>query len=415
MRRRALIVAALAVVAAVVVVVVATGGGPGNSGYKVDVVFDNARGLIPGQLVEVAGGRVGEIDSVSVTPDFRARISMTVERRFAPFHRDAQCTIRPQGLIAENYVQCDPGTTAAPPLRATGGHPPTVPVTHTTEPVNLTDLFAIWNVPTRDRLAVLLSQLGVSTAGRGNDLNALLRRANPTLALARRAIEELDGQRRDLLSAVDDTSTTLASLGPHAQGTEQLLRHAAAVLTRTGIHAADLSDATRRLPGMLTAARPALASLDALATSGTPLLAQIHRTVPALLDVTTDTPRLARAARPALAKLGPVLDRGVGVVKRATPLAQALRIYAHQSLPSARLTGRLLSNLTDRGFSASLAHFFYNATLATARFDSTSHILPAHIGLSQCAQYSATPEPGCGATYYNQTSTAARMLRYLLG
>ena len=413
MRRRALIVAALAVAATVAVVFLLAGGHETSSSYKVDVIFDNARGLIPGQLVEVAGGRVGEIDSVSVTPDFKARISMTVEKRFAPFHRDAQCTIRPQGLIAENYVQCDPGTTASPALSGQGGHPPTVPVNRTTEPVNLTDLFAIWNVPTRDRLAVLLSQLGVSTAGRGSDINALLRRANPTLKLARQAIGVLVAQRHDLLSAVDDTSTVLASLGPHAQGTRALLRHAAAVLTRTGLHAADLSDATRRLPGMLSAARPALASLDALASSGTPLLAQIHKTAPALLDVTTDTPKLASAARPALAKLGPVLDRGVGVVKRAAPLSQALRIYAHQSLPSARLTGTLLANLTDRGFPESLAHFFYNATEATARFDSTSHILPAHIGLSACSQYSATPEAGCGATYYNQTTT--RLLRYLLG
>ena len=58
-----------------------------TSHYRVDVVFDNARGLIPGQLVEIAGGRVGKIDDVSVTADFRARISLPVDRRFAPFRR----------------------------------------------------------------------------------------------------------------------------------------------------------------------------------------------------------------------------------------------------------------------------------------------------------------------------------------
>jgi ABC-type transporter Mla subunit MlaD len=413
MRRRALIVAALAVVAAVVVAIVAAGGGPGNSGYKVDVIFDNARGLIPGQLVEVAGGRIGEIDDVKVTRDFKARIEMTVDKRFAPFHEDASCTIRPQGLIAENYVQCDPGTSATKELRGRGDMPPTVPVSHTSEPVNLTDIFAIWNVPTRDRLAVLLSQLGVSTAGRGEDINAILRRANPTLRLARQAIGVLVGQRRDLLRAIDQTGTAIAALGPHAPGTRALLHHAAAVLTRTGTHSRQLAEATRRLPALLSAARPALTSLDALAASGTPLLGQLHRTAPALISLTHSTPALASAARPTLRKLAPVLDRGAGIVKRAAPLTRALRVYAHQSLPNALLVGKLLTNLDQRGFTNSLLHFFYNATEATARFDSTSHILPAHIGFSSCSQYSTTPVAGCGATYTSQAQSR-RLLEYLL-
>ena len=48
-----------------------------------------------------------------MTPDFKARIEATVDSRFMPFHKDATCTIRPEGLIAENYVDCDPGTPAA--------------------------------------------------------------------------------------------------------------------------------------------------------------------------------------------------------------------------------------------------------------------------------------------------------------
>src|SRR3954451_39266 len=107
----------------------------------VDVIFDNARGLLPGQLFQIAGARVGEIDDVSVTKDFKARISASIDSRFAPFRKDATCTIRPEGLIAENYVQCDPGSPDAPELHGVGGMPPTVPVDHTTQPVNLTDIF----------------------------------------------------------------------------------------------------------------------------------------------------------------------------------------------------------------------------------------------------------------------------------
>ena len=35
--------------------------------YRVDVIFDNSRGLTPGQLVEVAGARVGTMTAMLVS------------------------------------------------------------------------------------------------------------------------------------------------------------------------------------------------------------------------------------------------------------------------------------------------------------------------------------------------------------
>jgi phospholipid/cholesterol/gamma-HCH transport system substrate-binding protein len=388
----------------------ASGRSGDPSGYRVDVVFDHARGLIPGQLVQVAGGRVGKIEDVSVTDDFKARISMVVDERFAPFHEDATCTIRPQGLIAENYVQCDPGRPDEPELE---GDPPTVPVEQTSQPVNLTDLFEVWNVPTRDRLAVLLSELGTSVAARGEDLNTLLRRVNPALARAREVIALLEDQKDDLLGAIDASDAALAKLVDHRDDARRLVRSAADVLTVTGRRAGELAETTQRLPQMLREAQPALASLDAVAERGIPLLAALNRSAPTALELTTEAPRLARAARPTLAALAPVLRHGAGVVKRAVPVSRALKVYARQSLPSARLTGRLLPNLSERGFPDSLMRFFFYAALATSRFDGTSHIIPAHIDLTSCGQYAQTPEPGCRPAF--ESETTARALDYLLG
>ena len=413
MRRRVLVL--VCVLAAVAGGFVLLGGGPSQEGerYRVDVVFDHARGLIPGQLVQIAGGRVGEIEDVTLTRGFKARVQMSVDPRFGPFREDATCTIRPQGLIAENFVQCDPGTADAAELRGADGEAPTVPVGRTTQPVNLTDLFEIWNVPTRDRLGVLVSELGMSTAGRGEDINAILRRANPALEQARRVIALLVDQRDDLLGAIDSSDRALARLTPHAPGAQRLVRRAASVLTRTGRRSRDVALAIERLPRLLGAARPALERLGTVTKAGIPLLAQVHRSAPTILALTKDGPALARAARPTLAKLGPVLDYGSGVVERAVPLAQALRVYAGQSLPSAKLAGTLLPNLDERGFPDNLVRFFFYAALATARFDETSHILPAHITPMSCSNYATTPEPGCRAGYSETPS--ARVLDYLLG
>ena len=412
MSRRLLV--ALAVAATIVggIVLLASGRGGGDpSGYRVDVVFDNARGLIPGQLVEVAGGRVGKVDEVSVTEDFKARISLVVDERFAPFREDATCTIRPQGLIAENYVQCDPGRPDAPELE---GDPPTVGVERTSQPVSLTDLFEIWNVPTRDRLAVLLSELGMSTAARGEDLNEMLRRVNPALERARQVISLLRRQRDDLLGAIDSSDAALAELVGHRDSARRLVRRAASVLTVTGRRSGEIAEATHRLPGLLRDARPALTSLDAVAERGIPLLAALNRSAPTVLALTHDGPALARAARPTLAKIAPVLRNGIGVVERALPVSRALKVYAHQSLPSARLAGTLLPNLDERGFPDNLMRFFFSAALATARFDETSHILPAHLDFTPCAQYATAPQEGCRAGGVAEQPTT-RALDYLLG
>jgi ABC-type transporter Mla subunit MlaD len=407
-RRRVLVLTTVVAAIAAAIVLLAGGrsGDTGGDRYRVDVIFDNARGLIPGQLVQIAGGRVGKIEEVGVTGDFKARIGLSVDPRFAPFREDATCTIRPQGLIAENYVQCDPGSADAPELRGA------VPVERTTQPVNLTDLFALWNVPTRDRLRVLVSELGLATAARGEDIDAILRRANPALGRAREVIGILEDQRDELLSAIDDSDRALARLAPHAPGSRRLLRNAAAVLTRTGRRSADVALAVERLPRLLTSARPALERLDAVAEAGTPLLAQVHRSAPTILSLTKDVPALAGAARPTLAQVGPVLRRGAGIVERALPLSRALRVYSRQSLPSAKLAGELLPNLDERGFPDNIARFFFYAALATARFDETSHILPAHIDLTDCANFASEPLPGCSANY--STGSAARLMDYLL-
>jgi virulence factor Mce-like protein len=392
------------------------GGGEGEGGdrYRVDVVFDHARGLIPGQLVQIAGGRVGEIEEVSVTEDFKARLSLSVDGRFAPFREDARCTIRPQGLIAENYVECFPGTPDAAELRPEGDDPPTVPVERTTQPVNLTDLFEIWNVPTRDRLQVLLSELGIATAARGADINAILRRANPALKQANAVISLLRDEKESLIAAVDATDEAVAGLAENRGSLKRVLRSAARILTRTGSHADDLSATVERLPGLLEAARPALARLSEVSQAGIPLLAQIHRSVPEVIRLTRTAPALAEAARPVLAKSGPVLDYGAGVVKRSVPLTKALSVYAKQALPSAKLAGELLPNLSERGFPDNLMRFFYHASIATARFDEVSHILPAHVVTSPCQEYARTPQPGCSANYTTTNAAARRVLDYLL-
>jgi phospholipid/cholesterol/gamma-HCH transport system substrate-binding protein len=374
----------------------------GSSTARFDVIFDDARGLVAGQLVKIAGAKAGTIEDVVVTPDFKARIEASVDSRFMPFHTDATCTIRPEGLIAENYVDCDPGSANSPVLPASGGHPPTVPVQNTTEPVSLLDLFNMFNLPTRQRFMVIIDELGIGTAGRGQDFNYVLRRANPALSLAHQAIGILARQRAQLATIVDATNTIAAEAARHTTAVQSFLDRAAAVSTVTAQHRDNLSLAIQRLPGLLAATQPALQQLDTVAVNGTPLLQQIHAAVPALNQVSTDFGPFVTAASPALAELGGTLARAIPAIRDLTPVVSTIRAYTAASLPGTKLLGRLFSNLQQHGFIENFLSSFYYVTASVARFDSISHIAPDYVvdvANGACSNYASTPVPGCSAHY----------------
>ncbi len=406
MRRLALLLITLS--AAVGAAALAIGSSAeGNSSSEFAVIFDDARGLIPGQLVKVAGATAGTITSVTVTPGFKARIVGTIDSRFMPFRQDATCSIRPEGLIAENYVDCDPGTLGSPVLRGVGNNPPTVPVSHTTEPVSLLDLFNMFNVPTQQRFQLIVNELGIGTAGRGDDFNSILLRANPTLALAREVISILDRQRNQLASIVDDTNTIARQAAGHTAALQRFLDRSASLTSLTAAHKDSLSQAVARLPGLLSAAEPAMRQLDTVAVDGTPLLAQLHVAAPALDKVHADLGPFVKAAKPGLASLDTALQTAIPAIRATTPLVSELATYTSKSLPGTLQFARLATNLQAHGFVENFLSIVYYIQAAVSRFDKTSHLLSILLIGPQngaCGTYTAKPLAGCSAHYFDDSS-----------
>src|SRR3954454_4563082 len=188
MKRVASVLLLLALGAAAVLT---TGAGDGGS-YKVRAIFDNAGFVIPGEDVKVAGVKVGKVSSLDVTRDFKAVVVLDIEDKgYQDFRRDAECSIRPQSLIGERFVECTPtqkrapGAAEAPALETVRSGPGKgqhlLPVSQTTKPVDLDLIADITRQPQQERLSIILNELGAGVAGRGRDLNAVIRRADPAL------------------------------------------------------------------------------------------------------------------------------------------------------------------------------------------------------------------------------------------
>ena len=378
--------------------------GTGTS-YKVNAIFDTAKGIIPGQVVKIAGARVGSVDDVTLTPDFKARIEMTVDGRFAPFKSDAACDIQPEGLISERFVQCDPGSPDGQELGQADGVP-TVPVERTKVPVAFTDLFNIFNLPVRQRFTVIVSSLGLGLAGRGEDVNEILRRASPTLGLVRDVLQRLDRDKRDLQDAVSATDAVVAQLAKRPERVGDFIDRAARLTTRTARHQSALQQGIRNLPALLDEMEPTVRRFETFSRESTPLLRQLRVAAPQLTTLLNQAKPFAQAGRPALQSLNTTAITGRRAIKVARPVVALLRIFAASAGPTGTQLADLVTNLRDRGVTESIATFAHNAVGFTGRYDAYGHIAPAHAFFNACAVFAETSLPGCRATYTTPTPVA---------
>jgi phospholipid/cholesterol/gamma-HCH transport system substrate-binding protein len=305
---------------------------------------------------------------------------MRVDRRFAPFSQDATCSILPDGLIAENYVECNPGRSSRP--LPTVARLPTVPLGHTTLPVSLSDVLRVLSLPTDERLRVLVSELGIATSGRGRDLNQLLLRANPTLIQFRRALAVLDSERRQLGDAVGQTDSVLRRLAAQAGRTRSFVENAATALNATAAHRAALAATIHRLPALLAAADPALTALDRAASRSSPLLVALRESAPGLGALTQLVPRVARVGIPALSSLSRAAATGRIAVRAATPVVKHLARAVAPLAPLGTDLYHLLVSTRDAGGFEGLLRVPYGVSVATSLYDSVSHLVTLVINLS---------------------------------
>src|SRR5438270_3676477 len=166
----------IGVAAVVLVALLAISAGKSKGTYQVRAIFDDAGNIIPGENVKIDGVKVGTVGSVEPTPQEKAAVVLEIDNKgFADFRADASCTIRPQALIGEKFVDCLPtqprveGTPLPAPLRkipsgqeGAGQH--LLPVTNTHSPVDVDRLNDSNRLPIRQRFTILRNGLGAGPA-----------------------------------------------------------------------------------------------------------------------------------------------------------------------------------------------------------------------------------------------------------
>ena len=207
--------------------------------------------------------------------------------------------MQPEGLIWENFVQCEPGSPAGRAAGAPGGQAATVPVARTSVPVSLTDLFKIWKVPVRDRVPVVLSSLGGGVAGRGADAE---RAAAPGEPDARRssagAGRPLDRQRARSRAVVRDRPIPRHRRARACERGAALIRDGVAVDAPDRAQSASWPRASRGCPALLDATRPRRAPGRDRRGAGARCSLTCAAAAPRLERLITEFAPFAKTARP---------------------------------------------------------------------------------------------------------------------
>jgi ABC-type transporter Mla subunit MlaD len=403
-------------------------GGDGDDGYLVRAVFDNGSFVIPGEDVKIAGVVVGSIDDVDLTEDNQAAVVLRIDDpAFVPFRKDAQCQIRLQSLIGEQFIECVPtrprkeGEAPAPELaaiedgeRGEGQH--LLPADNNVTPVGEDLLRNINRLPQREGLRLIVNELGAGLAGNGDRLRAAVRRANPALKEFDGWVKVLAEQDRLLGRLIDESDTVLAAWVDRRKETADFIDQAGATAAAAAERGDDIERNFERFPAFLRELKPTADRFAGMADQMTPALNSLDGRHRAINTMVANMGPFFSSATPALVSLGDFSNRARELFPAIRPLISDLDDLGRPLRPSASNLAKLFGSFDETGGIEELMQLIYFYTGTVNGVDAKGHYARASLVFNgACISRSpgANGQPsGCGSTLgkFGDPVTAAATL-----
>jgi virulence factor Mce-like protein len=391
----------LVVCAAGAAAVYAKSSGASDPGHpKYTVVLDNAFGVVKGADLKVAGVRAGKIDGLRLEPKtHRALVDFEVTKEgFGSLRKDVFCESRPQSLIGEYYIDCKPGTSAE---KLKPGS--TIPVEQTASTIPLDLVNNVLRKPYRERLAIVLDELGIGVAGRAQDINDVIRRASPALRETDKVLEKLARQNETLKQLVTDADTVVGDLADNRKDVGRFVVETKQVASASAERREDLAAGIRRLPDFLRELRPTMADLGAAADANTPALRNLDASADQLATLLENLKPFTEATQGNLESLADASRKGRPAVSAARPVVAELTKATAKAPELANNSAIVLEHLDDRkhaaekdprspggqgytGFEAVL-QWVFDQSQAINIYDENGYMLKVALFQSKCSDY----------------------------
>ncbi|MDX6663954.1 MAG: hypothetical protein QOG68_160 [Solirubrobacteraceae bacterium] len=371
-----------------------------SNGPKYWVELDDAFGLITGGDLKIAGVRAGKIGEMKVDEKtHRALVQIEITKTgFGSIRTDVSCQARPQSLIGEYFLDCQPGTS---PVELKPGA--TIPVNRTSSVVAPDLVNNVLRRPYRERFSLIVNELGAAVAGNAQNLNDAVKRASPGLQETDKVLRILANQNKILTDLIVNADTVIGDLANNKGEVTRWIDMANRTSTASAQRSADIALGFHRLPGFLEQLQPAMVQLGRVADEQTPALRTLSDAAPNLKTFFDELGPFSEVSRPAIKAFGNAAASGRTAVKSAGPTVAALNTFAKKAPDVGHYLNIILNYLNDpahaaeadtrspggKGYSGlqALLEYVYDQVLSVNIYDSSVHILKVSPFVGDCKDY----------------------------
>jgi ABC-type transporter Mla subunit MlaD len=332
------IATAAALVAALAATLVATAGADDKRTYEAELF--NAFGLVEGSELRVAGVKAGTVTAMDVTEEKTALITFEVGPEFPEFKSDASCSSEPQSLIAEYFLDCQPGS-APDPLEGP------IPAANNQTTVQNDLVQNTLREPFKRRFQLILNEFGTALVGNSENLNAAIRAGAPALREFRKVLKILGRQNTIIAQLNTDADSIFARLTERREDVVRFIDEAEDTARVSADRRVELAQNFDLLDDFLFELKPVMTELGNLARDGTPLLTDLNAAAPGLNKLATNLPRFNNGARVSLQALGGAAEVGQRALLKSTDEIAELNTTSQQAFPAADIVAEFLQSIDD--------------------------------------------------------------------
>jgi phospholipid/cholesterol/gamma-HCH transport system substrate-binding protein len=289
--------------------------------YRVSFEVDQVANLVNFSDVQIAGVPVGKVETLDhVSPD-RIRIMMVLDAAATPLHQGVIAQISEKSLAGQPVVVLVDGTGPALADRAV------LPDSAVKAAVQLRDVLASLDKPTRDALGGVVRSLSQATDGRQGDISALSAGLARIGGNGRTALDAIAAQSQDLEQISQQLNQIFDALDTGQGQIAQLVASSDRLTAATAAQRPALEASMRTLPGLLDSATTASDGISRVSHSLSPVAADLRKAAPDLNDALSQLPEVSSDLRGLLPSLHSVLDDAPDTLNKVPDFGKQARDF----------------------------------------------------------------------------------------
>jgi phospholipid/cholesterol/gamma-HCH transport system substrate-binding protein len=308
-----------------------------TQGYRFKAAFPDASQLANEADVRIAGVNVGKVIDKQLDPQGnRTLVTIQLNDKFSPIHKDAHAILRTKTILGETYVQLTPGSPGSPMLPDGG----TLPRGNVVPAVQLDTIFNALDPPTRHAFQVWQQQLALAVKGNDQNLNSVFGNLPHFTADATDLLQVLDVQHTAVVNLVRNGGTTFNAIDRSQSALRNLITSGETVFHTTAVNNNAIAATFHVFPTFLNETKATMISLQNFALNTNPLISELIPVANNLTPTLKDVDALAPSLRSFFDNLGPLITvsrTGLpairDVINGANPLLGALGPFLSQLNP----------------------------------------------------------------------------------